>query len=155
MTGSPTEPQEHGIDIHWGYEAIGCTCGAPFVENDTEALSLHLQDTARAAAETRVGVLQEQLGTARKAAARTRTEPCGACDHPREDHAVRYAAGIGMHPWRPAPQSGASQTPPIVPHPDGGITLALDPTDPTGSRIASGGGDRLPYRANPTDRKAA
>lgn len=61
---------------------------------------------------------------------------CGICDHPHENHSIRYAAVAGDHTWRPAIWAGpASQTP--VPHPDDGVTIAVDP---------SGGGGCLPAR---------
>jgi hypothetical protein len=65
--GGPLSEAErkHGIDIDWAYEAIRCKCDAAFVENDIEALSLHLQDVAREEATARVGVLEGQLATAR------------------------------------------------------------------------------------------
>jgi hypothetical protein len=75
----------------------------------------------------------------------TRTD-CGACGRPQADHGVRYAAGLGDHTWLPDFESpmldgirARHSAPATVPHPDGGVTIAVDPSRP-------GGGDRLPAR---------
>lgn len=80
--------------------------------------------------------------------------PCVWCDQPEEGHGVRYSAMVGAHEWT-APQTGTDW--PVVPHPLGGITYPVDPsqaaqwwedTDPD----PVPGGDRLP---NSTYRKAS
>lgn len=78
--------------------------------------------------------------------------PCGMCGDPKEGHNTRYVALFGDHTFQPAsgqvnaPAHETSQTPATIPHPAGGITIAIDPTDPTGSRLSPAVADTNPAR---------
>jgi hypothetical protein len=63
------------------------------------------------------------------------TDECRVCDHPQASHGRRYTAGYGEHDWmRPRDTRPVEDRQPI-PHPAGGITYPIDPTDPAGDRL--------------------